>query len=100
MRLKDEESVRRTAESADNTDRVEALTLEARRLAREDIWDQRAIEVNTRIIELEPNRDDAYTRRGICYQQFGHLEEAEDDFDEATERNPNNRTALRRLEQV
>lgn len=84
---------------SNNTDRVATLTQAARKLAREGSWSQ-AIEMNSRILDLDPTRDDAYTRRGICYQQTGRLEDAETDFDEATELNPNNHTAWRRLEQV
>jgi tetratricopeptide (TPR) repeat protein len=70
---------------------LEALSLRARLLGREGRTDQEVIEVNTAILRIDANRDDAYIRRGICYQKRGQLDRAEEDLRRAIDLNPNNR---------
>ncbi|CAA9441194.1 MAG: hypothetical protein AVDCRST_MAG28-271 [uncultured Rubrobacteraceae bacterium] len=75
-------------------------TDKAKQLGREGSASFEAIDVNTRIIELDPTRYDAYIRRGICYQKQWYLDDAEQDFQKVLELNPGNRIAADRLEEV
>lgn len=54
-------------------------------LNREKQWDEEAIELNTLILEGDPEDVAAYCRRGKCYLQCGSLKEAESDYQSALE---------------
>lgn len=81
-------------------DYLEALSQRARELGREGSTDQEVIEVNTEILRIDANRDDAYTRRGSCYQKHGRLDKAVEDLRRAVDLNPNNSLAQSRLRQA
>lgn len=84
----------------DKVNKLAEYTDKAKQLGREGSASFEAIDVNTRIIELDPTRYDAYIRRGICYQKQGCMDEAERDFRKVLELNPGNRIASGRLEEV
>lgn len=85
---------------SDAAKQIGKLTEKARWLGQQGNTDPQALEINTRIIQLDPHRYEAYIRRGIYYQNQGCADDAEKDFRKALELKPENRIALDRLEQV
>lgn len=73
------------------------LVAEAIDLARRGDFGERAVEVNTQIIELDPASTGARTRLGRCYEEAGQLEQAAAIYRETLDRDANNTIAKNRL---
>lgn len=76
------------------------LLEKAKRLARERNRSSEAIDVNTKILEIDPLQVGSYTRRGACFLEHGDLKAAAKDYRSALEIDPNNRIAANRLEEI
>ncbi len=87
-------------EAAQEALRLRDLLEKAKQFARERYRGPEAIDVNTEILNLDPNQVGSYTRRGVCYLATGNLDDAEEDFLDALELDPNNRIAINRLEDI
>ena len=77
------------------------LEKEARDLRARENWGEKAIEVNTRILELDPCNVAAFNRRARCQREQKNLSAAEADYRCALElapKNTNIQTALREIE--
>ena len=77
------------------------LRKQAEALALAGEWGERAIEINTRMLELDDRAADAYTRLGRCFREQGRLEAAREMYLQVLEFDPQNKIAtnsLRRIE--
>lgn len=74
---------------------------EARDLRVKEDWGEKAIEANTRVIELDPRNTAALNRRAKCYWKQQNLSAAKADYLRALELDPENaniQSALREIE--
>lgn len=69
-------------------------------LKREEQWDNEAIELNTNILEKDPEDVAAYCRRGKCYWQCDSLEEAESDYQSALKLSPEGASTVPMIRQA
>lgn len=68
-----------------SADELKSLRRRAANLNRENSWDLEAIELNTIILQLDPEDTAAYCRRGKCHRLRADLESAEADYQSALE---------------
>lgn len=73
------------------------LRKQAEALALAGEWGERAIEVNTRMLELDDRAADAYTRLGRCFREQGRLEAAREMYLQVLEFDPQNKIATNSL---
>lgn len=80
--------------------RLRELLERAKQFARDHYRGPEAIDVNTEILNIDPDQVGSYTRRGTCYLDAGDLDAAEQDFKKALSLDSNNRIALNRLREL
>jgi tetratricopeptide (TPR) repeat protein len=81
---------------------LRVLETEARRLRRQENWGEEAIEVNSRILSLDPSNTAALNRRARCHIELMDLGAAEDDYRRASALDPGNKNiekAIREIEE-
>ncbi|HZU12585.1 MAG TPA: tetratricopeptide repeat protein [Chloroflexota bacterium] len=79
--------------------RARHLTQQAIALAVQSRW-QDAIELNQRIVELNPNDPEAYNRLGKAYTETGQIAPARESYERALQADPANLIAQRNLERL
>jgi hypothetical protein len=87
-------------QSSNEARRLQALLEKAKRFARDHYRGPEAIDVNTEILELDPEQVGSYTRRGSCYVAANNLDAAKKDFEKALALDPKNRIAINRLREL
>jgi len=55
---------------------------------------QEAIDDYNLLIKGDPQHDDHYLKRGLCYHQLGDFNRAQEDFNRCIALNPNNSAAI------
>lgn len=74
-------------------DLLRGLILQAEQLVRENNWSSKAIELNTRILELDDRVSGAYTRLAKCFREQGKYEAAREMYRQVLTFDPTNRIA-------
>lgn len=81
-------------------DLLEKLEQEARDLRRNEDWGEKAIEINSRILEIDPRNVAAFNRRAKCHREQKNLVDAEADYRHALELAPNKANIENALRQI
>lgn len=76
------------------------LRKQAEALALAGEWGERAIEINTRMLELDDQAADAYTRLGRCFREQGRLDAAQEMYLQVLEFDPPNKIATNSLRRI
>lgn len=79
---------------------LKRLEREARDLRAREDWSERAIEANTRILEVDPGNLAALTRRARCHRERGDLLAAKQDYARALRLSPENANVKAALEEL
>lgn len=84
------------------SDSLKKLEREARDLRKRGDWSQKAVEANTRILQVDPHNTGALNRRAKSYREQKNFLAAEADYHHALELDPENaniRNALREIKE-
>lgn len=76
------------------------LRKQAEALALAGEWGERAIEINTRMLELDDRAADAYTRLGRCFREQDRLDAAKEMYLQVLEFDPQNKIATNSLRRI
>jgi len=79
---------------------LEKYKAEATQLAKDNKWDNETIQINSKIIELDPKFTAAYTRTAKCFKEMGNYIKAFEIYEQVLEFDPDNRIAQNNLQEV
>lgn len=79
---------------------MKKLEREARDLRKGEDWGQKAVEANTRILEVDPHNTPALNRRAKCYREQQNFLAAETDYHRALELDPDNANIQNALREI
>lgn len=84
----------------DNREKLKGLEAEARRLRRMGCWDSKAVEANTKVLEVDPNSTAALNRRAKSYREAGDLFAARADYERAQALKPKDPNIQRVIREI
>lgn len=79
---------------------LEKYKAEATQFAKDNKWDNETIQINYKIIELDPKFTVAYTRTAKCFKEIGNRIKALEIYEQILEFDPDNRIAQNNLQEI